>query len=296
MRLRTFFVLVLVFVLPLLAVSAYADTAGILTAGQFAVLGASTVTNTGPTTLSGSLGLSPGTSITGFFGTTANEGPGLINAGTGTVQQTNPVAAQALLDAASAFGIAASALPVIDLTGDTLGVGLANNLSPGNYKFTSSASTNSAGTLILNAGGNNNASWVFQIGSTLVTGSASSVEVVGLLSAPFTGAITWEVGSSATFGTTTAWLGTTIAQISDTLNTGATIGCGRVIALTGAVTLDTNVINTPDSSGNCAVTGGTGGGTGGTITPPTSLVPEPGTFALLSSGLALGFLKRRKLR
>jgi hypothetical protein len=125
----------------------------------------------------------------------------------------------------------------------------------------------------------------------LTTKSASSVEVINAGSGPFAGNITWDVGSSATLGTTTAFLGTIISKAGDSLDNAATIGCGRVISLGASVTLIHNVITTPGSSGGCAETGGSGG----TITaPPPPLpisIPEPGTLALLSSGL-LGMVFR----
>ena len=287
MRLRNFFVLVLVFVLPLLAVSAYADTPDIGTAAPFAVLGASTVTNTGPTTLTGSLGVSPGSAITGFFGTTANDGPGTF---TGAAHQADAVAGAAQADANTAYLAAKGLAPTQVLTGQDLG---GMTLTPGVYFFSSSAQL--TGALTLDALGSNTAQWTFQIGSTLTTASASSVTVIDAAAGGFTGngGITWQVGSSATLGSTTTFLGTIIAKASDTLVTGATDGCGRVIALNGAVTLDTNVIST-----GCTVTAGGPGGSGGTITPPPAPhVPEPGTFGLLSVGLfAMVLLTFRKSR
>jgi len=107
---------------------------------------------------------------------------------------------------------------------------------------------------------------VFQIGSTLTTASASSVLIINPGS---NDQVFWQVGSSATLGTTTDFYGSIIADASITLTTGADVNCGRVIALNGAVTMDTNNINT----GNCA------GGTGTT--------PEPGTIALVATGGAM---------
>jgi hypothetical protein len=122
--------------------------------------------------------------------------------------------------------------------------------------------------------GKPNAVFVFQIGSTLTTASSSSVIFKNSLT---DSNVFWQVGSSATLGTTTSFQGNILALSSITLNTGAKIGCGSALALNGAVTLDTNVI---------------GGGCGS-----TSTVPEPGTLGLLGTGLVvLGGAVRRKLR
>jgi len=135
-------------------------------------------------------------------------------------------------------------------------------LTPGVYFFASSAQL--TGTLTLNTEGNPNAVFVFQIGSTLTTASNSAVV--------FTSSLTdknvyWQVGSSATLGTTTAFAGNILALTSITLNNGASIGCGSALAINGAVTMNNNVIG-----------GGCGGG---------STVPEPGTMSLMGSGLAI---------
>ena len=304
MRLRNF-VLVLVFVLPLLAASAYADTPGIGTAAPFAVLGEAGVTNTGPSTIYGSVAGSSGTpSVTGFTFSTS-PGPGMVIApGVGiTTGVANSGPGTPFGDATAAY-IAAQAAPGAIFEGlSTLGAGGLPSLNPGVYNFSSATSLN--GVLMLNAQGSSSASWVFQIGSALTVNGGSTVEIVnaGALGA-FTGSITWAVGSAATFsGAPSTFLGTIISNgaTPDTLTNGDTIACGRVISLNSQVTLINDTIAIP----NCTVTTTTsGGGTGtGVVIPPGGSVPppipspEPGTFGLLSSGLlAMVLLAFRKSR
>jgi Ice-binding-like/PEP-CTERM motif len=260
MKSRRFRLLALSFLpLPLLVLSAFANSVNLGTAASYAVLAGSTVTNTGSSVLTGDVGVSPGSAVTGFP-------PGTVVGG--TIHAGDASAAQAQSDLTTAYNAAAGLTPTANLTGQDLG-GL--TLTPGVYSFDSSAQL--TGTLTLNTLGNPNAVFVFQIGDTLTTASASSV----IFSNSLTDSnVYWQVGSSATLGTGTAFEGNILALTSITLTTGATIGCGSALARNGAVTLDTNVI---------------GGGCG------TSVVPEPGTLGLLGTGLAiLAGAARRRLR
>jgi Ice-binding-like/PEP-CTERM motif len=245
------------------------------TADLFAILGASTVTNTGSTIISGDLGVYAGSSITGFP-------PGsVVN---GTSNDMNSVAQQAQLDENTAYNTLAS-LPVTDdLTGEDLG-GL--TLTPGVYFFSSSVGL--TGTLTLNFENDPNAMFVFQIGSTLTTASGASVVVENGTSSD---GIFWQVGSSATLGTGTSFAGNILALTSVTLTTGTSIGCGRAFAHVGAVTLDDNFVsnncsldNVNSSTGGNSPTGPTDFGSSGFDGSP-SATPEPGTFLLLGIGLA----------
>jgi hypothetical protein len=261
-------------------------------AQSFAVLGASTVTNTGSTTIYGDVGLYPGPSITGFSTTnTVVNGPGstgLINGPglvTGTIHISDGVAQQAQVDALAAYTTLAG------LPGTSLGQELGGLiLTPGVYKFASSAQL--TGALTLDFSSNPGGDFVFQIGSTLTTASNSSVNVIngGSLSGVY-----WQVGSAATLGTSTMFAGNILAIDSVTMNTNADILCGRAIALNGAVALDADRISNNNSLQNFG-TGrpdfgsyGFSGGSGATV------VPVPGAILLGSIGVALvGWLRKKK--
>jgi hypothetical protein len=207
-----------------------ADVLG--SADSFAVLGSSTVTSTGNTILNGNLGLSPGTAITGFTFSTI-PGPGIVN---GAVHDTDAAAAKAQADVLTAYGILAGEAFSQNLTGQDLG-GL--TLTPGVYKFNTSAQL--TGTLMLNAQGDSNARFDFQIGSTLTTASSSFIILTNGAQADN---VFWQVGSSATLGTGTSFDGSILADQSITFDTGASMS-GRALALNAAVTLDDNVITVP---------------------------------------------------
>ena len=198
------------------------------TAANFDILAASTVTSTGPTVLSGgALGLSPGTSVTGFP-------PGTMTAPATIV--VDGAAAQAEVDAGVAYGYAAALPGAAQLPVDLSGL----TLPPGLY-MTTAAATLSAGTVTLDAQGDPNAIFIFQVGSALTT--AASTEVV-LANGAQAKNVFWEVGSSATLGTYSLFEGTIMASASITLDTGATLQ-GRALALNAAVTLDSNPVTAP---------------------------------------------------
>ena len=200
-----------------------ADVLG--SADSFAVLGGSTVTSVGDTIITGDLGVSPGTSITGF------NPPGIVN---GTIYNNDPVAAQAQADALTAYNFLAGEPVNANLTGQDLGTLL---LTPGVYKFNSSAQL--TGTLTLSGNG----PFVFQIGSTLTTASSSSILLINGAQA---GNVFWQVGSSATLGDDTSFYGSILADASVTLDPEASILSGRALAINGGVSLsDNNIITVP---------------------------------------------------
>jgi LPXTG-motif cell wall-anchored protein len=210
-------------------------------ADNFAVLASSTVTNTGASLVNGDLGLSPGTSVTGF--------PPSAVLGIQHVADTAASNAQASL--ITAYNNAAGQGPATPIVSNLGG----QTLTPGVYG--SSTSIALTGNLILNAQGDPNAVFVFQAGSTLTTASSSSVTLINGAQACNT---FWEIGSSATLGTNSTFKGNIMAQASITLTTGANVE-GRVLARTGAVTMDTNIIN----RAVCAVP----------PTPSASVTPTP---------------------
>ena len=195
------------------------------TAADFGVLAGSTVTNTGPSVIQGDVGVSPGSAVVGFP-------PG--STPTGTIHAGDAVAAQAQSDLTIAYNDLMGRPFDVDLTGQDLG---GKVLIPGVYAFSSSAQL--TGLLVLDGQGNSASEFVFQIGSTLTTASNSRVLLINGANG---NNVYWAVGSSATLGTNTAFTGNIVALTSITLNTGATITCGRALARNAAVTLDNNTI------------------------------------------------------
>lgn len=190
-----------------------------------AILAGSAITNTGATVITGNMGLSPGSSVGGFP-------PGILN---GILHVNTTIATQAKLDLTAAYNDAAgrTSTDVVSLSGNIGGL----TLTPGLYKSTSSLAI-SSGDLTFDALGNANAIFIIQIASTLTTTSGRKVFLSGGAQAKN---IFWQVGSSATFGTTSLFKGTVLAMQSITFNTGAKLD-GKALARTGAVILNGNTI------------------------------------------------------
>ena len=211
---------------PVIPVAAPVSLVPFGTADSFAVLAGSAITNTGPTTIFGDLGTFPTPAITGIPTLTMNG----INHGGDAVTQLAKTDLVTAYDAAVAL-TSTSTIGTVDIGGRTL--------TPGVYN--SGSSIGLTGTLTLDGGGDPNAVFVFQAGSTLTTASASQVVLInGAQSCN----VFWQVGSSATLGTGSTFRGTILALTSITVTTGVTVD-GRVLARNGAVTLDTDTITKP---------------------------------------------------
>ena len=252
--------------IPLFVAIAYGPSQGLAAPimgsdlASFAVLGATTVTNTGNTTLTGNLGVSPGSAIKGFYGTTLNDGPGTFTGSAYQGSTTIGNAAQTQLGAAiTSLGLLG---PGTTVSGDLTGL----TLTPGTYTVPYAAS-NLTGALTLNGLGKTNQTWVFQMPSSLITSVGSTVNLINMGAGD---SIYWDVGSSATIKSGTSFAGNILAYTSIALGTGATILDGSALAYTGAVTLNANHIS---------------------ISP----VPEPGIWTMMLSGLGLiGFIAYRR--
>jgi hypothetical protein len=246
----------LLLVINATAAQAAATAVPLGTARGFVVLAGAGVTNTGPTTLNGDIGTFPTTTITGAGSMTIN---GVNRAGGGVTQN-------AKADLLTAYNIAAAEGPTSPITSDLGGQSLTSGV------YNSASSIGLTGALTLDAAGNPNATFVFQAGSTLTTATASSVVLTNGAQACN---VFWQIGSSATLGTGSRFRGTILASASITATTGVTIQ-GRLLAYTGAVTLDTNTITRP----SCVVAPATGTPTS---SPPATGTPSPNTTPGLST-------------
>jgi hypothetical protein len=198
-------------------------------AAAFEVLAGSTVTSTGPTVITGGdLGLSPGSAVTGFP-------PGTLTS-PAVMHVTDPIAAQAQLDLTAAYNYAAGVPGGAVLAGDLSGL----TFAPGVYTNASTVML-SAGTVTLDAQGNQNAVFIFQIGSTLTTLGSTQIVLAGGAQAQN---IFWQVGSSATLGTNSIFEGTILSFQNISHDTGAVLN-GRALARNGAVTMDSNIVTAP---------------------------------------------------
>jgi hypothetical protein len=205
-------------------------------AANYALVANTTITNTGVSLVAGNLAL-VGPSVTGMGGVV-----------TGRSDIGNAAAAQAEDDVLSAHHAATGAEPATEMSGVDLG---GRTLGPGVYHFGSSAALH--GTLTLDGEGASNPTFIFQIGSTLTTGTGARVRLTNGADGC---AVFWAVGSSATIGTATSLQGNLMALVSITMTTGATIGVGggrnggRAFAQNGAITLDTNTVIAPTGACN----------------------------------------------
>jgi|ERR1700722_9582181 len=211
------------------AVACQTSSVPLGSAATFEALAGSTVTNTGPTIITGGdLGLSPGSAVTGFP-------PGTLTP-PAVMHVTDPAAAQAELDLTTAYlytaGLPGGAVLPGDLSGLTFAPGLYTN---------SSTVMLSAGNVTLDAQGDANAVFIFQIGSTLTTIGSTQVVLAGGAQAKN---VFWQVSSSATLGTNSIFQGTILALQSISLDTGASL-TGRALARNGAVSMDSNPVTAP---------------------------------------------------
>lgn len=231
-------------VLPIVTAAAAQAPVGLGTAGSFAVLAGSGITNTGPTTITGDVGTHPTPSMTGFGTVTI----------VGSTHAADAVALQAKNDLTTAYNEAVAATPTTAVATELGGL----TFTPGVY---GSPTLGITGTLTLDTLGDPNAVFIFKADSTLISAANSSVIVRNGGTACN---VYWQVGSSATLGTGTTFVGTVLAATSITATTGATVQ-GRLLAGTGAVTMDTNTITRPQCAPPLATTTTVPGSTSTTL-------------------------------
>ena len=261
-------------------VQALSDTVDLATAGNFAVMGSTQVTNTGTTNLNnGNLGLSPGTSYpvsginySGTFGALQDTGVG--------------AAANARADLTAAYSVAAGLAPTSTNDYTTFNSGDLNGLTltPGVYFFSSTALLSVGGLLQLDFEGDANALFVFQVGSALTAVSGSEVRAIDFGSGTAAGCnVFWQVTSSAGIGTDATFLGHILALSDITLGHGAIVN-GSALARNGQVTMDANTINNLICGDDDDDDDGDG----------VAVVPLPSAAALGLGLLPLAWLARRR--
>ncbi len=253
---------------------------------NFAVLGGTSITNNGPTTLiNGNVGLSPGTSITGFQA---------VDGGTAVVVNGSVIiggtAVQAQADFQKAF-VGLAGMPInADLSSQDLGGMI---LFPGVYRFNVAATQALSTTLTFDAQGKTNVFWVFQMADTLVTGANTNILLINSPDSGKSDGIFWDVHNAITFGATSAEMGNYLAGTSITYG-GTTTGSGARAFAEAAVTLDSNAVNTQTPAGGDFTGGLMYNGTGAVV--PSVAVPEPATYVWLVSLGALGLVLYRRSR
>ena len=253
------------------ASAAIVPTVPLLTSANYSVLGSTQVTNTGSSVLAESVGVSPGTLISGFP-------PGSVTP-PGTTDSANGASGQARADLTAAY---------LDAAGRPLDATVAADLSAltlagGVYAAASNAPLSLTGTLTLDGAGDPTTVFIFQTGSTLITGSASSVTLIN-------GAqecnVFWQVGSSATLGTGSTFVGNIMALTSISVTTGVTVH-GRALARNGEVTLDSDVFTSPTCNLSAPAPTTTTVAPSATTTPTTVPVVLPRTGRSVGTNVAL---------
>ncbi|HSP30129.1 MAG TPA: ice-binding family protein [Ilumatobacteraceae bacterium] len=245
------------------------------TAGGYSVLGGQTVTNTGSSVINRSVGLYPGTSITGFP-------PGIVTP-PATIQGANAATLQAQVDLTTAYDIAAARPSTASVTNDLLGRG--ETRVAGVY---TGDALDLTGALTLDGQNDPNAVFVFQAASTLVTASTSTITLIN-------GAnpcnVFWQVGSSATLGTGSVFVGTILAHVSVSVNDGVVVH-GRALARTGSVTLINDVFSplSCDSSAPATTTTTVAGGDTTLTTTPEGTPTVPAGVTVPASPVATDLL------